>query len=853
MLNREIESKIKEHSASLEQIEQQKATKMELKEVEILVGQGVTDAQINNAVQLKINDGSISSLQVGKDSIKTLNLKNENVTSSKIENVVTKGNNLLNKLELIDDIYLDVADGSEKKSPIGYPYMTSDFIKIKGNTNYASKGCDRVCFYDELKIFINGMLLPTKNFTTAENAKYIRISVEKKFYDTAMIHLGTNNNDLLYEGYYFNIKNLKVNGKNILKRSINKNHLNFNIPEFITGKNKFNKNNVVSGFYVNYLSGILIKSSTAYPTVSSELIEVKPNTNYTKSGGVDQMAFYDEDLEYITGYNLKTVTSPSNAKYMIWTVGLNSIDTTQIEEGDISTEFEEYKILMDNSDIYDNINKISELNNKYEFPSTLYRSIDVCDYNLKNGYSNSSSNLTGSTSAYAFTTDSYKWTPKTSDVNEYVEYIFRKQQKINTIQILLGSNYTRIPILYLHRTVDGTYAINNNILTYLIENLKANGFTFIKMSEAISYLEGGTLPTGVTKPIVLGADDGYVELYNNTFAVIKNTKVPLNLWMLTGYCGIDEVRHTDSKGLIYMSRNDVLEMINSGFLEIHSHTDNLHGSSVTNKDYYLAPSLKGHILEGREYDVLTGKYQSQQEWEIHCLTDIEKSINKIRSFPNQSHKITLASPNHISNSFVVSVLRKSGIIGQVNTSLKNKNVKGNDLYKLSRIELDNITDTQKADELISSINYDSTDVTRTATVGLYTAYNNKSSYVKTHTLPASDGVVYNKITNGRTGYVDNFSEIGAYEDGFQKIKLNVEVSPVGKQIEIEKIKLFKESTDTLDINITNNWAMPFNSIDGGASLPSNPLLYQEYFYSTINKKIIWNGTNWVDAIGNIVS
>ncbi len=39
---------------------------------------------------------------------------------------------------------------------------------------------------------------------------------------------------------------------------------------------------------------------------------------------------------------------------------------------------------------------------------------------------------------------------------------------------------------------------------------------------------------------------------------------------------------------------------------------------------------------------------------------------------------------------------------------------------------------------------------------------------------------------------------------------------------------------------------------GGASRPSSPVLYQCYFDITINKPIWWNGSNWVDALGETV-
>lgn len=44
----------------------------------------------------------------------------------------------------------------------------------------------------------------------------------------------------------------------------------------------------------------------------------------------------------------------------------------------------------------------------------------------------------------------------------------------------------------------------------------------------------------------------------------------------------------------------------------------------------------------------------------------------------------------------------------------------------------------------------------------------------------------------------------------------------------------------------------FLAAGGGASRPSNPVLYQCYFDTTINKPIWWTGDNWVDALGEIV-
>lgn len=60
-----------------------KADKTELEEVRKLVGQGVTDEQLENAVQSKVDDGSIASIQLGKNSVKTVNIDNKQITPGK--------------------------------------------------------------------------------------------------------------------------------------------------------------------------------------------------------------------------------------------------------------------------------------------------------------------------------------------------------------------------------------------------------------------------------------------------------------------------------------------------------------------------------------------------------------------------------------------------------------------------------------------------------------------------------------------------------------------------------------------------------------------------------------------------
>ena len=60
-----------------------KADKTELEEVKKLVGQGVTDEQLKNVIQSKVDDGTIASIQLGKNSVKSENIDNKQVVPGK--------------------------------------------------------------------------------------------------------------------------------------------------------------------------------------------------------------------------------------------------------------------------------------------------------------------------------------------------------------------------------------------------------------------------------------------------------------------------------------------------------------------------------------------------------------------------------------------------------------------------------------------------------------------------------------------------------------------------------------------------------------------------------------------------
>ena len=111
--------------------------------------------------------------------------------------------------------------------------------------------------------------------------------------------------------------------------------------------NLFNPNTVLKGYLIDDRNGNANANADA---ISSDFIEIKPNTNYyiTRIPGGNWGAWYDENKNYISGilgYNSQL--SPSNAKYMRLTISFNNNNTGyaksfMVSEGSTSIDFEEY-------------------------------------------------------------------------------------------------------------------------------------------------------------------------------------------------------------------------------------------------------------------------------------------------------------------------------------------------------------------------------------------------------------------------------------------------------------------------------------------------------------------------------
>ena len=287
-------------------------------------------------VQQLIENG----IELEDDSVDTSNLKTNSVTFNKSSYIEVVGKNILNPENLTLGYTISSNNGN---SYVSADYLYTDFIPVSPSTSY-HRTISSVVFYDANKNFISGTLRSVGSFTTPDNAAYIRAVMKIEEFPTAQIEIGTV--QTYYEPFKVTIKNLEISMDevdNTIKEAINDYPSIKESVEglYVSSKNLFNFQDVVNGYMLS--AGQLVEKSN-YSV--SGFIPVEEEINYIANRTIT-VNFYDRNKVYILGSQKSVVvgdyfTSPVGALYMRIAIPTNAVDTTQVEEGTVTTSFEKY-------------------------------------------------------------------------------------------------------------------------------------------------------------------------------------------------------------------------------------------------------------------------------------------------------------------------------------------------------------------------------------------------------------------------------------------------------------------------------------------------------------------------------
>ncbi len=141
------------------------------------------------------------------------------------------------------------------------------------------------------------------------------------------------------------------------------------------------------------------------------------------------------------------------------------------------------------------------------------------------------------------------------------------------------SSYTkRVPVLMYHdlavQKSQNSLIISAEQFENQIKALSEEGYTGISIAQLINYVEkGAELPD---KPVLITFDDGYSSNYELAFPILKKYNMKATIFVIGVSVGKDKYKSSDNNITPHFSYEQAREMIDSGLIDIQSHTFDMH-------------------------------------------------------------------------------------------------------------------------------------------------------------------------------------------------------------------------------------------------------------------------------------
>ncbi len=150
--------------------------------------------------------------------------------------------------------------------------------------------------------------------------------------------------------------------------------------------------------------------------------------------------------------------------------------------------------------------------------------------------------------------------------------VYKKEYSFN------DSGYTKkVPVLMYHSLAEestGSYSVSRKQFEAQIKALSQSGYTGVSLKQLADYVEKGIeLPE---KPVVITFDDGYSSNYEIAYPILKKYNMKATIFVIGSSVGKNTYKDTEYQITPHFNYEEAKEMVNSGLIEIQSHTYDMH-------------------------------------------------------------------------------------------------------------------------------------------------------------------------------------------------------------------------------------------------------------------------------------
>lgn len=246
---------------------------------------------------------------------------------------------------------------------------------------------------------------------------------------------------------------------------------------------------------------------------------------------------------------------------------------------------------------------------------------------------------------------------------------------------------TKIPILMFHHIGEdtgNTGIVSEKKFYDSMNYLKDNNYNTVSFKDLHNYvIKGRELPKN---PIMITIDDGYISNYEKMFPILKANKQRATIFVIGSSIGKNTYKDTDHPIIPHFTMEQMLEMAESGFIDIGSHSYDMHQSKDLED-----PSARIQL------NALKSEGESEEEYIKFFEDDFEK-FSSIYSELDKGQVEIFAYPLGKKDKATESILANLGIKATFTTENGiNTLVKGQreSLFSLKRNNINEDTDLEK--------------------------------------------------------------------------------------------------------------------------------------------------------------
>jgi len=184
-------------------------------------------------------------------------------------------------------------------------------------------------------------------------------------------------------------------------------------------------------------------------------------------------------------------------------------------------------------------------------------------------------------------------------------------------------------------TLDSSYAVTPEHFEEQVLWLIKSGYHFISIDDILKYRKmKKPLPT---KAVLMTFDDGYQSVYANAYPIIKKYKIPIVIALVGSWMEAKEIVDFDGHKIArskFLSQQELREMVNSGLVEIGSHTYFLHKGITGNPQGNMQPAVIT-----RQWLIDKKVYEDEKAYQERISDDLAKNNAFIKRYTGQTPRV----------------------------------------------------------------------------------------------------------------------------------------------------------------------------------------------------------------------